>query len=42
VRGALCEQGDRTTGITLARVREFMQAARSPAPEPVVREAGDA
>jgi (5-formylfuran-3-yl)methyl phosphate synthase len=42
VRGALCEQGDRTTGITLARVREFMQAARSPAPQPVVLEADHA
>jgi uncharacterized protein (UPF0264 family) len=41
VRGALCEQGDRTTGITLARVRAFMQAARSPAPEPVALEASD-
>ena len=28
VRGALCEQGDRTTGITLERVRAFMHAAR--------------
>jgi uncharacterized protein (UPF0264 family) len=34
VRGALCEQGDRTTGITLGRVQAFMQAARSPAPAP--------
>jgi (5-formylfuran-3-yl)methyl phosphate synthase len=42
VRGALCEQGDRTTGITLARVREFMQAARSPVPQPVALEAGHA
>jgi uncharacterized protein (UPF0264 family) len=33
VRGALCSKGDRTTGITLERVREFMQAARSPALE---------
>jgi uncharacterized protein (UPF0264 family) len=31
VRGALCSKGDRTTGITLERVQEFMQAARSPA-----------
>jgi (5-formylfuran-3-yl)methyl phosphate synthase len=42
VRGALCEQGDRTTGITLARVREFMQAARSPIPESMTLGAGDA
>lgn len=32
VRGALCSKGDRTTGITLERVREFMEAARSSAP----------
>jgi (5-formylfuran-3-yl)methyl phosphate synthase len=42
VRGALCEQGDRTTGITLGRVQEFMQAARSPAPAAVALGAGDA
>jgi len=42
VRGALCEQGDRTTGITLGRVRAFMQAARSPAPAAAALEPGHA
>lgn len=42
VRGALCEQGDRTTGITLGRVQEFMQEARQPLAEAVPLGAGDA
>jgi (5-formylfuran-3-yl)methyl phosphate synthase len=41
VRGALCQQGDRTTGITLERVRAFMQAATTAAPAVSVMGLGD-
>jgi uncharacterized protein (UPF0264 family) len=36
VRGAFCNKGDRTTGIALERVQEFMGAAKSPATEAAV------